>query len=73
MTGNPHVPEDMISVLAYAGLRPQEAPALTRGHVRWRTLLIEQAVADGELKGQKTGEPPPPVTLLSPLKQDLAE
>jgi hypothetical protein len=51
MTGDPHVPEDLISVLAYAGLRPQEAPALTRGHVRERTLLIEQAVADGELKG----------------------
>jgi integrase len=63
----------LISVLAYAGLRPQEALALTWGHVRERTLLIEQAVADGELKGQKTGKPPRTVTLLGPLKQDLAE
>ena len=63
----------LISVLAYAGLRPQEALALTWGHVRERTLPIEQAVADGELKGQKTGKPPRTVTLLDPLKQDLAE
>jgi integrase len=63
----------LISVLAYAGLRPQEALALTWGHVRERTLLIEQAVADGELKGQKTGKPPRTVTLLGPPKQDLAE
>jgi hypothetical protein len=62
MTGDPHVPEDLISVLAYAGLRPQEAPAFTPGHVRKRTFLIEQAVADGELEGQKTGKPPRPVT-----------
>jgi integrase len=41
--------------------------------VRERTLLIEQAVADGELKGQKTGKPPRTVTLLGPPKQDLAE
>jgi hypothetical protein len=62
MTGNPHVPEDLISVLAYAGLRPQEGRRSPGGHVRKRTFLIEQAVADGELEGQKTGKPPRPVT-----------
>jgi hypothetical protein len=36
-------------------------------------LLIEQAVSDGELKGQKTNRPPRTVDLLAPLKHDLAE
>ena len=45
----------LVSVLAYAGLRPQEALALQWRHVRERTLLIEQAGSDVELKGQKTG------------------
>jgi integrase len=40
-------------VLAYAGLRPQEALALQWRHVRERTLLIEQAATDGRLKGQR--------------------
>jgi integrase len=60
-------------VLAYAGLRPQEALALQWGHVRARTLLIEQALVDGELKGQKTGRPPRTVDLLPSLARDLAE
>jgi integrase len=48
----------LLSLLAYAGLRPEEALALLWRHVRERTLVIEQAVSDGELKGQKTGRPP---------------
>jgi integrase len=63
----------LLSLLAYAGLRPEEALALQWLHVRERALLIEQAVSDGELKGQKTGRPPRTVDLLAPLKQDLAE
>jgi integrase len=35
----------LISVLAYAGLRPQGALALQWGHVRERTLLIQRAVS----------------------------
>jgi integrase len=31
----------LVSVLAYAGLRPGEALALTWGHVRERTILVE--------------------------------
>lgn len=38
-----------------------------------RTLLIEHAVSDGELKGQTTGRPPRTVDLLAPLTRDLAE
>ena len=71
--GRPVRDATLVSVLAYAGLRPQEALALAWGHVRERTLLVEQAVTDGELKGPKTGKPPRTVTLLGPLKQDLAE
>jgi integrase len=63
----------LVSLLGYAGLRPEEALALQWRHVRERTLLVEQAVSDGELKGQKTNRPPRTVDLLAPLKQDLAE
>src|SRR3954462_14137598 len=63
----------LVSVLAYAGLRPQEALALRWAHVRERTLLVEAAVAHSKLKGQKTGRPPRTVRLLAPLRQDLAE
>jgi integrase len=49
----------LVSVLAYAGLRPQEAVALRWRHVRERTLLIEEVVGgDGELRGQKTASRP---------------
>ena len=42
-------------------------------HVRRRTLLIEQALVDGALKGQKTNRPPRTVELLAELARDLAE
>ncbi|MEO8689325.1 MAG: tyrosine-type recombinase/integrase [Solirubrobacteraceae bacterium] len=63
----------LVSLLGYAGLRPEEALALQWRHVRERTLLIEQAVSDGQLKGQKTNRPPRTVDLLEPLKHELAE
>lgn len=63
----------LISVLAYAGLRPEEALALGWGHIRDRTILVEAAASFGELKPQKTERPPRVVPLLAPLKQDLAE
>src|SRR5215218_8163184 len=56
----------LVSVLAYAGVRPQEAVALRWRNVRKNTWLIEQAAADGELKGQKTNRPPRTGTLLAP-------
>jgi len=59
-------------VLAYAGLRPGEALALTWDHVRERTILVERALALGELKTTKTGRTRT-VRLLAPLAADLRE
>jgi len=60
----------LISVLAYAGLRPQEALALCWGHVRERTVLVERAASLGELKDTKT-RAHRTVRLLAPLQEDL--
>jgi integrase len=54
LDGGDHPSATLVSVLAYAGLRPFEALGLEWRHVRDRTLLIEQAVSDGHLKRQKT-------------------
>ena len=43
-----------MSVLAYAGLRPGEAFALTWESVGERTILVERSLALGELKETKT-------------------
>ena len=61
----------LVSVLAYAGLRPGEALALRWEDVGQRTLLIEPAVAAGEIQSTKTGQRRS-VRLLSPLRSDLA-
>ena len=63
----------LLVVLAYAGLRPQEALALEWRHVRERTLLVERAVSDGQLKVLKNRRQPRTVPLLAPLKDDLSE
>lgn len=60
----------MIRLMAFAGLRPQEVMALRADHVRKRTLLIEQAVADGAIKATKT-ERIRSVDLLDPLGKSL--
>ncbi len=62
----------LISVLAYVGLPPGEAFALTWAHVRDRTLLIEAAVSLGAIGATKTRRRRT-VRLLGPLGQDLAE
>jgi integrase len=62
----------LVSVLAYAGLRPGEALALRWAHVRERTLLVEGAVSLGSIEGTKTGRTRT-VSVLGPLAQDLAE
>jgi integrase len=41
--------------------------------VRERTLLVERAVSDGQLKVLKNRRQPRTVPLLAPLKEDLAE
>src|SRR4051794_40027891 len=43
----------LVAVFPYSGVRPQEALELCWRHVRTRTLVIEQAVADGQVRGQK--------------------
>src|SRR3954454_18825622 len=63
----------LVSVLAYAGLRPQEALALEWRHVRERTLLVERALSDGQLKALKNRRQPRTVALLAPLRADLAD
>jgi hypothetical protein len=45
----------LVSVLAYAGVRPGEALALAWSHVRERTLLVEDAASLGAIEGTKTG------------------
>jgi integrase len=62
----------LVSVLAYAGLRPGEALALRWKDVRERTILVDRAVALGDEKGTKTGKSRS-VRLLAPLAADLAE
>lgn len=62
----------LVSLLAYAGLRPQEALALPWVNVRDRTLLVARAQGDGGIKGTKTGQTRS-VRLLAPLAADLNE
>lgn len=61
----------LLAVLAYAGLRPQEALGLEWRHVGERTLLIERALSDGQLKALKNRRQPRTVELLAPLREDL--
>ncbi len=64
--------QTLVSVLAYLGLRPQEALALDWFHVRERTVVIEQTNVDGELMpGQKTGRPARTPEIIGPLRSDL--
>jgi integrase len=62
----------LVSVLAYAGLRPGEALALRWSDIGERTILVDRAVALGEVKSTKTGKRRS-VRLLAPLASDLAE
>jgi integrase len=61
----------LVSVLAYSGLRPGEALALTWNRVGERTIAVTGASSMGRLKGTKTGAERT-VRLLSPLAHDLA-
>ncbi|MGH2941956.1 MAG: hypothetical protein ACRDLN_04190 [Solirubrobacteraceae bacterium] len=45
----------LVSVLAYAGVRPGEALALRFRDVQERTILVEQAVSLGEVKTPRPG------------------
>ena len=61
----------LVSVLAYAGLRPGEAIGLRWHDLGESTLLVERAVAFGQLKSTKTRKTRT-VRLLPPLTEDLA-
>ena len=60
----------LVSVLAYAGLRPGEALALRWGDVRDNTLLVERAISLGVEKDTKTAAHRT-VRILAPLAADL--
>jgi integrase len=60
----------LISVLAYAGLRPGEALALKWRDIRDQTILVERAVSLGEEKDTKTAAHRT-VRLIAPLAADL--
>ena len=60
----------LISVLAYAGLRPGEALGLRWGDVREQTLLIQRAISLGEESDTKTRQHRT-VRLLAALAADL--
>jgi integrase len=62
----------LVCVLAYGGLRPGEALALEWQHIGERTILIEGAVALGNVKETKTRQTRS-VRLLAPLATDIAE
>lgn len=62
----------LVTLMAYAGLRPEEALGLTWPAVRQRTLLIDRAVTLGEEKGTKTAAHRT-VDLLAAVRDDLEE
>jgi integrase len=60
----------LLSVLAYAGLRPGEALGLRWGDIRDRTILIQRSISLGEEADTKTRQHRT-VRLLAPLAADL--
>ena len=60
----------LLSVLAYAGIRPGEALGLRWGDVRERTILIQRSISLGEEADTKTRQHRT-VRLLAPLAADL--
>jgi integrase len=60
----------LISVLAYAGVRPGEALGLRWGDIRERTILVQRSVSLGEEADTKTRQHRT-VRLLAPLAGDL--
>lgn len=62
----------LVSLMAYAGLRPGEALALRWGDVGEEGINVERAVSIGQVKATKTGTTRS-VRLLAPLAADLRE
>jgi integrase len=64
----------LVALLAYEGLRPEEALALEDRHVGKQTLLVEQKNVDGNIEaGQKTSRPPRSPELWASVRRDVAE
>lgn len=68
----------LVSLMAYEGLRPEEALALEDRHIRRATLLLEQKNVDGRVViGQKTGRRRSHTNrspdLFDPVRRDLIE
>ncbi len=63
----------LVSVLAYAGLRPQEALALHCEDLDDRKIFVHRKIVDGQLLGYTKTRRNRWVRLLGPLGQDLAE
>jgi len=61
----------LVSVLAYAGLRPGEALALKWGDIRDDTIHVSRALSLGEEKATKTGRSRT-VSVIPALRWDLA-
>jgi integrase len=61
----------LVSVLAYAGLRPGEALALKWGDIRDNTIHVSRALSFGEEKATKTGNSRA-VHMIPALRWDLA-
>lgn len=62
----------LVSVMAYAGLRPGEALALRWSDIGDQAINVERAVSLGQIKATKTGTTRS-VRLLAPLAGDLRE
>jgi integrase len=62
----------LVSLMAYAGLRPGEALALRWDDIGEESINVERAVSMGQVKATKTGTTRS-VRLLSPLAADLRE
>jgi integrase len=61
----------LVSLLAYAGLRPEEALALRWSNVAKTSIRVEHANANGEIKQTKTAERRTVRPLIAPLVADL--
>ena len=61
----------MVSLMAYAGLRPEELVALRWSDVGTNVIVIDRAFTDGELKGTKSGARRT-IEIIEPLAEDLA-
>lgn len=63
----------LVALLAYAGLRPQEAAALRWSDVRERTILVQRAAEEDGTPKPTKGRKSRSVRLLAPLAADLRE